>query len=100
MVARAVVERILQKTGGAAPPKCGEGGAGERKRAYEMVQQKREELSRCLRNSYDDYDSDWRAECRRIRSPSGCRLPEKEVVRMDRRYREDQEDCYKKYNQS
>jgi S1-C subfamily serine protease len=72
----------------------------ERKRVYEMVQQKREELSRCLRNSYDDYDSDWRAECRRIRSPSGCRLPEKEVVRMDRRYREDQEDCYKKYNQS
>jgi S1-C subfamily serine protease len=71
----------------------------ERKRIYEMVQQKREDLKQCLQRAYDDCEGDWQAECTRLRSPSGCRLPEKEAVRINRRYREDQEDCYKKYNQ-
>lgn len=72
----------------------------ERRRIYEMVQQKREELNQCLKRAYDDYYDDWQAGCTRLRSPSGCRLPQKEAIRIDRRYREDQEDCYKKYNQT
>ena len=64
----------------------------ERKRIYEMVQQKREELGQCLRRAYDYYNADWQDECSRFRNLSGCRLPQNEAVKIDRRYREDQED--------
>jgi hypothetical protein len=71
----------------------------ERRRAYEMVQQKREDLQRCLRRARADYDSDWQAECARWHSPSGCMLPSRTGTALDRKYRDDQEDCYRRYSQ-
>lgn len=72
----------------------------ERKRLYEAVQKKREELNQCLRRAYENYGYDWQDECRRAGKPNGCRLPENDAIRLDGRYREDQEDCYRKYNQT
>lgn len=72
----------------------------ERKRIYEAVTQKREELSQCLKHAYDEYGYDWQDECARAGRPNGCRLPENDAIRIDRRYREDREDCYRKHNQT
>lgn len=71
----------------------------ERRQMSEMVQQKREEVNQCLRRARDDYENDWQDECKRWRSPANCPLPSKSAIKLDRKYRDDQEDCYRKYNQ-
>lgn len=72
----------------------------ERKRINEMIQQKREALGQCLKRAHDEYGYDWQDECSRAGRPNGCRLPQNEAIKVDRRYREDQEDCYRKYNET
>jgi S1-C subfamily serine protease len=71
----------------------------ERRRTYDMGQQKRQDLQRCLNRARADYETDWEAECGRWRSPGGCKLPSKAAAILDRKYRDDQEDCYRRYNQ-
>lgn len=56
-------------------------------------------LKQCLNNAYEVYRKGWNQECERIGEEEECALPFDMVDRLDRRYEEMKEDCFKKYPQ-
>jgi hypothetical protein len=54
-------------------------------------------LNNCLDLAYKDYESFWNAQCAANKLGNNCNLAVELADRVEKRYRENKDDCYKQY---
>jgi len=56
-------------------------------------------LSNCLAKAYKEYNEEWNSECFKMGIINGCVPPTESAKLLDRRKREDENDCYRLYKE-